>query len=96
MSSLTKFQIVIGVCGIIGCTLAFVGVLFAVAHCFGWKYYMGKSPPQVVELTAGDREALRATQRSTATAVIELKLLNGKTNYFHPPTLPRQGAFATV
>ena len=79
-----------------GGTLAFVAVLFAVAHCFGWKYYKGKSPPQVAVLTGEDREALRAIQGSTAAAVFELRLLNGKTNYFHPPTLPRQGTFATV
>ena len=74
-----------------GGTLAFVAVLFAVAHCFGWKHYRGKSPPQVVELTAGDREALRAIQRSTAAAVIELKMLNSKTNYFGPQPEPPQG-----
>ena len=42
MSSWSRFQIVIGVCGIMGGTLAFVAVLFAVAHYFGWKYYRGE------------------------------------------------------
>ena len=79
-STWSRFDIVTGVFTVIGGTLAVVAVGFAVAHCFGWKFYNGKPPPQDVELTAGDGKCLRDMEKSTFQAVVELRLLNDKVN----------------
>lgn len=79
-SSWSRFDIVTGVFTVMGGTLALVAVGFAIAHCFGWKFYKGKSPHQDVELTARDREVLGAIESSTLKTLVELRLLNEKAN----------------
>ena len=86
-SSWSRFDIVTGVFTIMGGTLALVAVGFAIAHCFGWKFYKGKPPPQDVELTARESVALVAIERSTLLALVELRLLNDKANR-HERRLP--------
>ena len=78
--SYSKFDIVTGVFTVMGGTLALVAVCFAIAHCFGWKFYKGKSPPQDVELTSRDSQSLEAIELSTLQTVVELRLLNQKAN----------------
>ena len=78
--SYSKFDIVTGVFTVMGGTLALVAVCFAIAHCFGWRFYKGKSPPQDVELTARDRQSLGAIELSTLQTLVELRLLNSKAN----------------
>lgn len=75
---LTTFDIAIGVFTIIGGTLAVVGAVFAVCYCFGWRYIRGEPPPQVVQLTSPDREAIEELRGRWEDINSELRDLNSK------------------